>query len=493
MIIFILSILLGLSNCAHSLEYWGGCFENHLPCPGSSCLPLKAKCNHKVECADTSDEHLCAPYIKCFPGYTVCKLDNGQMTIVSEGVGCGNMARGCGPKPLIPHADVKLNNEDSSVGALASFTCHEGYQSCTRQLRCLPSYTWEIAVCDPIPTETFECYKCNNKNDNDECNKQKEMCKDNERSCQTIVEWTGTTCRIIKKGCINPEEARKSQGCDTKGYTTKCKLMCEESECNKILTSHASVDDDDEEPEPEPESEPEPEGEGPEPVADCETEHGSCTRKVKNEGKMFALKISDCHQYCKCVRKAGKFKWQTKDCQTEKMFDDKSQSCNDKGSCQGQANVGGCNDEHGPCIQSNLNTLMALRSSDCRKYCQCAVNRKGKYKWVRHKCPKGSLFDDSLPDPACSDKKEHVICHDVHESACAKEAHAICNEKRFKSELTFILPDTGCRKYCKCEADGVRPNGAALYDWKEKSCPIGKLFDESKGKCKLERRVTCES
>ncbi|XP_053399441.1 uncharacterized protein LOC123557104 isoform X4 [Mercenaria mercenaria] len=156
-----------------------------------------------------------------------------------------------------------------------------------------------------------------------------------------------------------------------------------------------------------------------------------------------------------------------------------------------------CRREHGTCTRHVYeNTrLVALRSSGCQRFCQCAhasteLDGSVTYKWVQHTCPPTTLFDDSLPAPVCNHAK-YVQCHDVDGEDCRSE-HGACTRFMYENVRLVALTSSGCKKFCQCAHASTELDGSVTYQWTEHTCPAQTLFDSSIRVCNFADRVQCD-
>lgn len=265
---------------------------------------------------------------------------------------------------------------------------------------------------------------------------------------------------------------------------------------------------------------------------ECRKEHGVCDKDQYENLRLIALRSTGCRRFCQCAHASTEidgsvtYYWVAQICPAGTLFDDSLPApvCNHEDSVQcpvgDQPDGDACTREHGTCNQYEYENirLVALLSSDCEKFCQCAhasteLDGSVTYKWVEKTCPSGTLFDESLPSPVCNHAYQ-VTCgassrpgsssgpvytgnngstsKPVSNDACRRE-HGTCTQEEYENVRLVPLVSSGCEKFCQCAHASTLPDGSVTYYWVEHSCPAGTLFDASLPApvCNFAHLVTC--
>ncbi|XP_053399436.1 uncharacterized protein LOC123557106 isoform X7 [Mercenaria mercenaria] len=155
-----------------------------------------------------------------------------------------------------------------------------------------------------------------------------------------------------------------------------------------------------------------------------------------------------------------------------------------------------CRREHGVCTQFMYENvrLLAQRSSGCKNFCQCAhastqLDGSVTYMWVKHECPAGTLFDESLPARVCN-HADQVQCNANVGDDCEGE-HGMCNQSTYEHTRLLPLKSSGCVNFCQCEHASTQSDGSVTYKWAKQECPARTLFDERIKVCNHANLVQC--
>ncbi|XP_045204277.2 uncharacterized protein LOC123557103 isoform X2 [Mercenaria mercenaria] len=247
---------------------------------------------------------------------------------------------------------------------------------------------------------------------------------------------------------------------------------------------------------------------------DCTTEHGTCTKYMYENVRLVPKSSSGCEKFCQCAHASTEqdgsvtYKWVEHDCPEGLLFDKDSRVCNyaENVECSGDQererrileilrqlvspqdddDDDDCFQEYGTCTQYQYENvrLLALRSSGCKNFCQCAhastqLDGSVTYKWVKQTCPDATLFDQDLDTPVCNHEAE-VQCPSViaDEDGCWRE-HGTCTQDEYENKRLTALRSSGCQKFCQCSFASTEQDGSVTYYWAEQTCPADTLFDDS--------------
>ncbi|XP_060570114.1 uncharacterized protein LOC132728494 isoform X3 [Ruditapes philippinarum] len=250
---------------------------------------------------------------------------------------------------------------------------------------------------------------------------------------------------------------------------------------------------------------------------DCKSEHGACFQFVYENVRLVAKTNSGCKKFCQCAHASTQldgsvtYHWVEHTCPAGTLFDKKIRVCNHADNVQctgsGQDNSGSngsptsqlsggqvpivsgyneCFEEYGSCTKHQYENvrLVALKSSGCKNFCQCAyasteIDGSVTYKWVKKTCPANTLFDESLSTPVCN-HDYYVQCQSVGDKkdGCLNEL-GTCTKSEYEVKRLAALRSSGCKKFCQCAHASTELNGSVTYYWEEHTCPKNTLFDES--------------